>query len=504
MTNRTFTIASFLSVAMAAVLFGAFVTTQINRPEAARAADSQTTPKPDSRGVSAAFGLNTFREIARRDTPGVVNINTSKVVKRPQGSLRDFFGDDLFERFAPQGPQGSTPRRQTQTSLGSGFVIDKEGYVLTNRHVIDGADDISVTLANGKSYAAKLVGKDSRTDVALLKIEAKEPLVSLELGDSDQTEVGEWVMAVGNPFGLWRDGVPGGPSVTVGVVSYKGRDLELGVRGARVEMIQTDAAINPGNSGGPLINTEGQVIGINTLIVTGGERQSSGVGFSVPINVAKDILPQLREKGKVVRGWLGIAIEPMREDVAKTFKLQDASGALVTQVTPGSPADKAGLVPEDVVVKADSRKIGDNGDLSRYISSRPPGSTVKLEVIRGGVAKSISVVLGTFPDEASDDETTEAKRGRLGMTLQDLTPSMAERLELPRGTKGPIVMDVEAGEPAEKAGLVPRDVIVSVNGNPVSSVEQFEAQVEAAKKDGAVRLRVLNGTNFRIVVLKVQ
>jgi serine protease Do len=348
------------------------------------------------------------------------------------------------------------------------------------------------------------VGKDSRTDIALLKIEAKEPLTSLELGDSDQTEVGEWVMAVGNPFGLWRDGAPGGPSVTVGVVSYKGRDLALGVRNTSVEMIQTDAAINPGNSGGPLINTEGQVIGINTLIVTGGERQSSGVGFSVPINVAKDILPQLREKGKVVRGWLGIAIEPMREDVAKTFKLQDASGALVTQVTPGSPADKAGLVPEDVVVKADARKISDNGDLSRYISSRPPGSTVKLEVIRGGVAKSISVVLGTFPDEASDDESTEAKRGRLGMTLQDLTPSMAERLELPRGTKGPIVMDVEAGEPAEKAGLVPRDVIVSVNGNPVSSVEQFEAQVEAAKKDGAVRLRVLNGATFRIVVLKVQ
>jgi serine protease Do len=503
MSNRTFTIASFLSVAMAAVLFGAFVTTQINRPEAARAADPQTTSRADNPGGSGAFGLNTFREIARRDTPGVVNINTSKVVKRSQGSLRDFFGDDLFERFAPQGPQGA-PRRQTQTSLGSGFVIDKDGYVLTNRHVIDGADDISVTLANGKSYAAKLVGKDSRTDVALLKIDAKDPLISLELGDSDQTEVGEWVMAVGNPFGLWRDGVPGGPSVTVGVVSYKGRDLELGVRGARVEMIQTDAAINPGNSGGPLINTQGQVIGINTLIVTGGERQSSGVGFSVPINIAKDILPQLREKGKVVRGWLGIAIEPMREDVAKTFKLKEASGALVTQVTPGSPADKAGLVPEDVVVKADTRKIGDNGDLSRYISSRPPGATVKLEVIRGGAEKSFSVVLGTFPEEASEDANPESRRGKLGMTLQDLTPSMAEKLELPRGTKGPVVTDVEAGEPAEKAGLVPRDVIVSVNGNPVGSVEQFEAQVEAAKKDGAVRLRVLNGSNFRFVVLKVQ
>ena len=494
MTNRSFTIASFLSVAMAAVLFGAFVTTQINRPEAARAADPQTAR---AEGSSAPLGLDTFREIARRVTAGVVNINTSKVVRRPQGSLRDFFGGELFERFAPEGPQGR-PRRQTQTSLGSGFVIDEEGYVLTNRHVVDGADEIAVNLANGKTYAAKLVGKDSRTDVALLKIDPKDTLTNLEFGDSDLTEVGEWVMAVGNPFGL-----AGGPSVTVGVVSYKGRDLRLGERGTSVAMIQTDAAINPGNSGGPLINAQGEVIGINTLIITGGERQSSGVGFSVPINIAKDILPQLREKGKVVRGWLGIAIEPMREDVAQTFKLKDASGALVTEVTPGSPAEKAGILAEDVVVKADAVKISDNGDLSRYISSRPPGSTVKLEVIRGGVEKTISVVLGTFPDQASSDEDSEPRRGRMGMTLQDLTPAIAERLELPRGTKGPVVTDVEAGEPAEKAGLVPRDVIVSVNGNPVTTVAEFEARIEASKKDGAVRLRVFNASRFRIVVLKL-
>ncbi|HLF92499.1 MAG TPA: trypsin-like peptidase domain-containing protein, partial [Planctomycetota bacterium] len=373
MTNRTWTIASFLSVAMAAVLFGAFVTTQINRPEAARAADAQAVSRPEAR-AAGPIGLDTFRDIARRDTPGVVNINTSKVVKRPQSSLRDFFGDDMFERFLPQAPRGT--RRQTQTSLGSGFVIDQAGYVLTNRHVVDGADEISVTFpGGGKTYDAKLVGKDARTDVALLKIEPKEEVHALELGDSDQVDIGEWVMAIGNPFGL------GGNSVTVGVVSYKGRDLELGVRGARVDMIQTDAAINPGNSGGPLINTRGQVIGINTLIITGGERQSSGVGFSVPINVAKDILPQLREKGKVVRGWLGISIEPMREDVARTFKLEEASGALVTQVEPGSPAEKAGLMPEDVVVGADGRKIADNGDLSRYIASRPPGTTVKLDLI---------------------------------------------------------------------------------------------------------------------------
>ncbi|HEY6552802.1 MAG TPA: trypsin-like peptidase domain-containing protein, partial [Vicinamibacteria bacterium] len=204
MTNRSFTIASFLSVAMAAVLFGAFVTTQINRPEPARAADPQVAARAD-RGT-APLGLDTFREIARRVTAGVVNINTSKVVKRPQGSLRDFFGGDLFERFAPEGPRG-TPRLQTQTSLGSGFVIDKAGYILTNRHVVDGADEISVTFPGGaKTYDAKLVGKDARTDVALLKIE-KGDLHALELGDSDQVEVGEWVMAVGNPFGLGGNSV---------------------------------------------------------------------------------------------------------------------------------------------------------------------------------------------------------------------------------------------------------------------------------------------------------
>jgi serine protease Do len=496
MSNRTWTVASFLSVAMAAVLFGAFVATQINRPEPARAADPAVAAPNAASASFSGIGLETFRDIARRDTPGVVNINTSKVVRRPAGSLREFFGDDLFERLLPQ---GRNPRARTQTSLGSGFVIDKAGYVLTNRHVVDGADEISVTFpGGGKTYDAKLVGKDARTDVALLKIEPKEEVHALQLGDSDAVDIGEWVMAIGNPFGL------GGNSVTVGVVSYKGRDLELGVKGARVEMIQTDAAINPGNSGGPLINSAGHVIGINTLIVTGGERQSSGVGFSVPINVAKEILPQLREKGKVVRGWLGITIEPMREDVARTFKLEEARGALVTEVEAGSPADKAGLLPEDVVVGADGRRIEDNGDLSRYISSRPPGSTVNLDVIRNGTKSSVSVALGTFPDrDAPDDQVAEGRRGRLGMTLRDLTPDFARRLDLPSGVRGALVEDVEAGEPAEKAGLVRGDVIVSVNGKPVAGVEAFEAAVETARKDGAARLRVFNADRYRFVVLKL-
>jgi serine protease Do len=498
MNTRTKTIASFFSIAMAAMLLGALVTTQIQRPEAAQARPPEAAVSADipSR-ASGALTLDTFRDIARRETPGVVNINTRKVVKRPrfQDPFRDFFGDDTIDRFLPRGGNGT--ERQTQTSLGSGFIIDKDGHILTNRHVVEGADQISVTLSSGKTYEAKLVGKDARTDVALLKIEPKEALTTLELGDSDQTDVGEWVMAVGNPFGL------GGNSVTVGVISFKGRDLPLGVQGTTVQMLQTDAAINPGNSGGPLLNTRGQVVGINTLIITGGERQSSGVGFSVPINVAREILPQLRDKGKVTRGWLGIQIQAVDEDMAKSLKMKEAKGAIVNQIMPGGPAEKAGLKAEDVIVAADAHKIQDNGDLSRYIASQPPGTTVHLGLLRSGAEKTVSVTLGTFPDEPGEAEGGQGRKGKLGMTLQDLNPTLAERLELPRGTKGVVVREVEAGEAAEQAGLQRGDVIVSVNGSPVAGVDEFEQAIEAARKEGVARLRVRNPGGFRFVVLKV-
>ena len=500
MTPRTQTIASFFSVATAAMLLGGLVTTQLQRPSAAEARPPETARAATQESATRpGLTLDTFRDIARKETAGVVNVNTSKVVNRQR--FRDFFGDDMVERFFGPSDRGGQ-ERQTQRSLGSGFVIDKSGYILTNRHVVEGADQISVSFANAKNYPAKLVGRDARTDVALLKIDPKEPLTVLDLADSDQVEVGEWVMAIGNPFGL-------GNSVTVGVVSFKGRDLPLGVRGTSVEMIQTDAAINPGNSGGPLLNTRGEVIGINTLIITdGAARQSAGVGFSVPINVAKELLPQLREKGKVVRGWLGVYIQRVDEDLARTYGLKEAKGAAISQVTPGSPAEKAGLKAEDVIVTADGRAIRDNGDLSRYVSSLAPGKVVKVEVLRGGQEKSFSVSLGTFPEEATEEESAGARKGKLGMTLRDLTPAVAERLELPRGARGALVWEVEAGEPAEEAGLQKGDVIVSVNGKAVSGVEEFERAVEGARPDGAARLRVLSsagsGNGYRIVVLRLQ
>jgi serine protease Do len=368
--------------------------------------------------------------------------------------------------------------------------------------VIEGADEIDVTFPDGKRFDAKVVGQDARTDVALIKIEPKARLTPIPLGNSDQTEVGEWVMAVGNPFGL----PGGGNSVTVGVVSFKGRDLTLGVRNTSVEMIQTDAAINPGNSGGPLINTRGEVIGINTMIVTNGAAASAGVGFSVPINVAKEIIPQLREKGKVVRGWMGVTIGAMTEDLAATYGLSEAQGALVTTVNDGSPADKAGLEPEDAILRADGRVIRDNGDLSRYIASLAPGTSVKLELLRGKDRKSVTVTLGTFPDEEQDEARAESGHASLGMTLRDLTPAVAERIGLPRETHGVVVVDVEAGEVAEDAGLIRGDVIVTVNGQPVASTSAFEEAIAAARPQGRARLRVYNAQveGYRMVALRLQ
>jgi len=503
MTSRKQTIASFFTVAMAALLLGAFLTREAQRPEVALARSPEAVETPPARTTSAPVTLDTFKDVARRQTQGVVNINTAKTANRSRSrdSFRDFFGDDMMDRFFGPSDRSApgAPQRETQRSLGSGFVVDKEGHILTNRHVVEDADQISVTLSNGKRYDAKLVGRDARTDIALLKVEPKEPLTVLELGNSDEVEVGEWVMAIGNPFGL------GGNSVTVGVVSFKGRDLTLGVRQTSVDMIQTDAAINPGNSGGPLLNMRGQVVGINTMIITnGGAAQSAGVGFSVPINVAKDILPQLREKGKVTRGYLGVNIQPVTEDLAKSLSLKEARGAIVTDLRAGGPADKAGLRPEDVIVSADGRPIRDSGDLSRYIASRAPGASVKLEVLHEGGTKQITVTLGTFPDEPGEADSTAARKGRLGMSLRDLTPALAERLELPRGTKGALVWEVEAGETAENAGLQRGDVVVSVNGTAVTSVDDFETAIEEARKGGTARLRVLlSSQGFRIVVLRL-
>jgi serine protease Do len=470
------------------LLLGAVGSGQIRKPEPTSPADVSTPPAP---APGSPLTLGTFQAIAHRDDAAVVNISTSKVVHeaRVPDPFQQFFGQNSPFQF----PFGHGDETLTQRSLGSGFIVDAKGYVITNRHVVDGADDVQVTLANGHHYKAKVVGQDARTDVALLQIEPHETLVTLPLGDSDQMEVGEWVMAVGNPFGL------GGNSVTVGVVSFKGRPLDLSKSGTPVEMLQTDAAINPGNSGGPLINARGQAIGINTLIMTGGAQQYSGVGFAVPINVAREILPQLREKGHVVRGWLGVQVQSIDDDLAKSLKMSDNHGAIVSNVTPGSPADKAGLKPGDVVRAVDGKAVETSPDLSHRISSKGPGTTVGLEIMRDGADKTIDVKLGTFPEEtqASAGEGQE----KLGLTVRTLTPDVAQSMDIPSDAHGVVIVEVQPGSRADTAGLQAHDVIVSVDSRSVSDVADFHAALEQAQKSGVVRLRIRRGAGYLFVAV---
>jgi serine protease Do len=497
---KTSTLATLFTAALLAALVGAFLTTHLstNRVQHAVATTPRAHAVPVARqgvGSGEELGLNTFRDIARQVNDGVVNINTSKLVRRPRNPFHDFFGGGE-EPFGP--PSGS--ERMRQTSLGSGFVIDVNGHILTNRHVIEGADEISVTFTDGQTFEAEVVGQDARTDVALIKIEPKDPLTVLPLGDSDTSAPGEWVMAIGNPFGF-------GNSVSVGVVSFKGRELTLQDY-TSIEMIQTDAAINMGNSGGPLLDPRGEVIGINTMIVTdGSSRANAGVGFSVPINTAKAILPQLLEKGRVIRGWMGVHIQAVSPELAETYGLKEARGAIVSQIEAGSPADEAGIEPEDVILAADGVEIEDNSDLSRYISSKAPGTEVELDVLRDGEHRTISLTLGTFPDSSVEAVREETDRPRLGMTVRDLTPALAERLDLPRDTRGVLITDVEPGEPAEEAspgGLHRGEVIVSVNGETVESVDEFESAVSRFDSGDRIRLRVLSAGGYRVVVLRLK
>jgi serine protease Do len=481
---------SMSSAGLALAVLGTVAVVQLRRPEAAQARPPEPAVSAPARS-GAPLTLDTFRDIARAAGPGVVNINTKKIVKRQAlpDPFRDFFGQD-----SPFG--GGRPEREAQRSLGSGFVIDRDGYILTNRHVVEGADEIKVTLPDKKTYEAKLVGKDARTDVALIKIEPRETLAVLPLGDSDKVEAGEWVMAIGSPFEMTN-------SVTVGVVSFTGRSLRL-EETSSVEMIQTDAAINPGNSGGPLLNTSGQVIGINTLIFTQGVAQSSGVGFAVPINVAKGILAQLKTKGSVTRGWLGVSIEDMSEDLAQTYGFKEAKGAVVGQLTLGSPAEKAGLQPEDVILAVDDKEIHESSDLVSYVSSRAPGTSVRLRVFRGGSEKTLSATLGTFPDEQEREARSTGGEAKLGMTYRDLSPREADQLQLPRGTKGVVVTQVEPGEAAEEANLQRGDVILSVNSQVVTSADEFEKAIDKARPNKRARLRCERGANAFVTVIQLE
>ena len=445
----------------------------------------------------APFTFGSFREIAKEMSPTVVNISTTTVIKRRQFSphrqrtpFDNFFGDDFFRHFFD-----NQPENQKMQSLGSGVVIDESGYILTNDHVVDETDSIQVTTLDGKTYDAEVIGVDSQTDIALIKIVPDEPLKAIPQGDSDILEVGDWVMAIGNPFGF-------GHTVTVGVVSAKGRSLgNLMDDLPYQDFIQTDASINPGNSGGPLLDIHGRLIGINSVIAsrTG---QSAGIGFAIPINLIQPIVKQLKEKGTVTRGWLGVTIQSLNNDLTESMGLDSNKGALVAEVLEDGPADKGGVKLQDVIIKVNGKDVLDSGHLSRLIAATPVDEAVTLVVIRNGKQKVLTVKLGERPENPRDLKFSSGTVSDLGMSVQEITPQIARQMELEEQT-GVLISEVEPDGAADRAGLRRGDVILEFNQTKVDSVRHYKELAGKLKSgDGAV-LYVQRGDSKIFVAIKV-
>jgi serine protease Do len=439
-----------------------------------------------------------FADLADKVLPAVVNITSIKkggdqTRSTPQFSEDSPFGD-MLRRFRDQ--QQDRRQRQPSRALGSGFVIDAAGYIATNNHVVAGADEITVTLHDGRQLKAKLVGADRTTDLALLKVEGAGDLRAVSFGDSAKTRVGDWVMAVGNPFNL-------GGTVTVGVLSARNRDLRSGPYD---DYLQIDAPINRGNSGGPLFNMDGEVIGINTAIYspTGG---NIGIGFAIPAAMATKVLDQLKSGGRVERGWLGVYIQPMTEDLAKALGLDRARGALIAQVQNDSPAAKAGLKAGEVVLAVDGKAVEQSRDLARLVAEIKPGSTVKLSVWRGKKEEAVSVALEALKnDDAARSETPRSAPGgepRFGFALADIDAGTREAFGIPSSVEGAAIARVAPGSPADEQGLEAGDVIVAVGGEAVARAADATKKLDAAKADKRPVVLLISRRGItRFVVLK--
>ncbi len=414
-------------------------------------AQPRAESKLDPRAVLRALE-DAFTAVADRVTPAVVNV--SVVPKRGlQGGgeeaperFKEFFGEEFYERFFRRRP------REEARASGSGVIVDPKGYILTNNHVIENAQDINVRLSDGRKLPAKLVGRDPKTDLAVLKVDAPGPLPAAELGDSDQLRVGQWAIAIGNPFGLDR-------TVTVGIISATAR-TRVGVTQYE-NFIQTDASINPGNSGGPLLNLDGKVVGVNTAIVAAGQ----GIGFSIPINQAKEVMRQLIAGGRVVRGWLGIAIQDVTDELAGTFGVKEHEGVLVADVMKGGPAEAAGIKPGDVIVEFNGGPIKEVPELQRRVAAAAPGQRVRLTVIRDKKPARLDVKIGEMPSDEPAPAASQDEEG-WGLSVEPLTGEAALRLDLPVAS-GLFVTDVAPGSPADRAGLHRSDVILEVGRKPV-------------------------------------
>jgi serine protease Do len=455
-------------------------------PEAPKAAETGAFWKDGSgQQPMVPVGVpSNFADLSERVSPGVVNISTKKTIVAH--SLEDFFPFPFQEPFGAQ-PPGE--RKQQVPSLGTGFVISPDGFIVTNNHVIEDVDSITVRFVDGSELPAEIVGRDPKTDVALIRVKTDKPLYALPLGDSEVVRPGEWVVAIGNPFGLEH-------TVTAGIVSAKHRNIDQGMYD---DYIQTDAAINPGNSGGPLLNLSGEVIGINTAI----NPRANTIGFAVPINMAKDILPQLKSQGHVTRGWLGVVIQKITPEIAEEFGLSESKGALVSKVVPEGPAADAGIQQRDVIREFDGKPIDDFDDLPRLVARTPVKKKVEVVVIRDGKRRTLSPTIEALEEPelvASAQPSAPQGASAFGLRLQNLTPELAEQLGLESDAHGVVVSAVEPDGPAAEAGLRRGDVIVEVDRHEVN--DTGELQKRLGETDARALLLVRRGDSQLYVPLK--
>ncbi len=449
---------------------------------------------------SVHAALPEFKELVKQTSPSVVNISTTQQSHSPVRGAPDMqLPDgqdipDIFKHFfrIPEG-HGNSPRHKAPQSLGSGFIISEDGYILTNHHVVADADKVIVRLSDRRELEAKIIGSDKRSDVALLKIDAND-LPAVKIGDSDKAEVGEWVLAIGSPFGFDH-------SVTAGIISATDRSL---ANETYVPFIQTDVAINPGNSGGPLFNMNGEVIGINSQIYTrsGG---FMGLSFSIPMNVAMEVVEQLKDKGKVSRGWLGVIIQEVNRDLAESFGLDKPGGALIAKVLPDSPAEAAGLKEGDIIYSFNGNRIDRSGDLPHQVGRIPPETDAKIGVVRDGKKQTITVTIGLLPAQGAELKTSakdeaEASTNRLNIKLSALDDQLRERLTV---TDGVVVREVDDG-PGAEAGLMVGDVITMINGEEIDSIDTFASVVDALPENKAVPMRIVRRGSPMFIPLKLK
>lgn len=494
-----FVLILFLSVGV--LLVGTCGTTSEN---SARGQGQKESPAPASGdstgGCEIADKLSeAFENAAEKVNESVVPIFAEQevVVQSPFSSpgdpFRDFFGDDLFRRFFGTPEKG---QKRTVRSMGSGVIVSKDGYILTNNHVVKGAEKLTVVMTDGKKYSAKIIGTDPQTDVAVIKIDDRN-LPAAVLGDSDQVKVGQWVIAVGNPFQLLH-------TATAGIISAKGRS-SIGLADYE-DFIQTDAAINPGNSGGALADLRGSVIGINTAInsPSGG---NVGIGFAIPINMARGVMEKLIKDGKVTRGYMGLLPQDIDENLAKALKLEEMKGSLVGDVTSGGPAEKAGIKRGDVIIKINGRAVENSSDLRLQVAQAQPGTVITVTLIRDGKEKQVRVKLAERPADRQADSSTPARPEtqsyeKLGLSVQNLTPDIARQLGF-KNEKGVVVLAVSSGSAAEDAGLRRGDLIKEVNRVAIESVRQFKDEIARLSSGDSAALLVRRGNNNFFVALVI-